>query len=286
MAYHESGDRTLRDALVAEHLPLARRLARRFTNRGIPFEDLFQVASVGLVHAVDRFDPYKGSAFTTFATPTILGEIKRHFRDRAWDVRVPRRLQELHVELNGTISSLAGRPDLFVGGETPSTGIVVDQNFLYRSDNGLTLRLGYAGVSEGTLTYTGNQVVGSTDIQSWSSISQSGNSVLSLTSKPSDTKVFVRPNRYEQGRANVIVYNWSHAGSVSADLSGVLDAGDRYEIRNAQNFYGAPVASGTYAGGSIALPMGAVTPPMPIGRGGSPGTTGTVFHVFVILPLP
>lgn len=109
VAYHESGDHTLRDALVAEHLPLARRLAHRFTNRGIPFEDLFQVASVGLVQAVDRFDPYQGTAFTTFATPTILGEIKRHFRDRAWDVRVPRRLQELHVELNGIISTLSQR---------------------------------------------------------------------------------------------------------------------------------------------------------------------------------
>ena len=185
---------------------------------------------------------------------------------------------------NGTISSLAGRPDLFVGGETPSTGIVVDQNFLYRSDNGLTLRLGYAGVSEGTLTYTGNQVVGSTDIQSWSSISQSGNSVLSLTSKPSDTKVFVRPNRYEQGRANVIVYNWSHAGSVSADLSGVLDAGDRYEIRNAQNFYGAPVASGTYAGGSVAIPIVPIAPVMPIGRPATaPPSTGTEFGVYVVL---
>lgn len=109
VAFHESRDNTLRDALVAEHLPLARRLARRFTNRGIPFEDLFQVASVGLVQAVDRFDPYQGTAFTTFATPTILGEIKRHFRDRAWDVRVPRRLQELHVELNGIISTLNQR---------------------------------------------------------------------------------------------------------------------------------------------------------------------------------
>lgn len=101
-----TGDDQLRDELVAQHLTLARHLASRFANRGVPFEDLFQVASVGLLHAVDRFDPSIGTSFGAFATPTILGEIKRHFRDRAWDLRVPRRLQELHLELNAVMGRL------------------------------------------------------------------------------------------------------------------------------------------------------------------------------------
>lgn len=185
---------------------------------------------------------------------------------------------------NGTITSLGARPDLFVGGATTATGIVVDQNFLFRSDNGLTLRLGYDNVPEGTLTYTDNQVVGSTDIRNWSSVSQSGNTVLSLMSSPTGTKVFVRPNRFEAGRANVIVYNWSNAGSVSADLSAVLQVGDRYEIRNAQNFYAAPIASGTYAGGSVSIPIIPITPVLPIGRASTtPPSTGAEFGVYVVL---
>ncbi len=101
-----TGDAALRDELVYAHLSLARHLAHRFANRGVPFDDLLQVASLGLVHAVDRFDPDRGTTFATFATPTILGEIKRHFRDRTWGLRVPRRLQELHIELNSVIGDL------------------------------------------------------------------------------------------------------------------------------------------------------------------------------------
>lgn len=107
----------LRDELVAQHLMLARHLASRFANRGVPFDDLFQVASVGLVNAVDRFDPTYGSPFAAFAAPTILGEIKRHFRDRAWDLRVPRRLQELHLELHAVIGRLTQEL-----GHSPSVG--------------------------------------------------------------------------------------------------------------------------------------------------------------------
>lgn len=87
----------LRDELVVMHLPLVRHLARRYRDRGEQFEDLVQVGTVGLIKAVDRFDPDRGAAFSTFATPTILGEIKRHFRDSARAVHVPRRLQELHA---------------------------------------------------------------------------------------------------------------------------------------------------------------------------------------------
>lgn len=101
-----TGDERLRDTLVAQHIALARHMASRFANRGVPFEDLFQVASLGLLHAVNRFDPSLGNSFGAFAAPTILGEIKRHFRDRSWDLRVPRRLQELHIELNTVVGEL------------------------------------------------------------------------------------------------------------------------------------------------------------------------------------
>jgi RNA polymerase sigma-B factor len=86
--------RALRDELVQRHLPLVHFLARRFRDRGEALPDLVQVATIGLIKAVDRFDPARGVEFTTFATPTIAGEIKRHFRDKAWAVRVPRKLQE------------------------------------------------------------------------------------------------------------------------------------------------------------------------------------------------
>ena len=95
-----------RDELVRQHLRLAEHLARRFTNRGVPLDDLVQVASLALVNAVDRYDPERGTTFSTFATPTIIGEIKRHFRDRSWDLRVPRRVKELHLQLNDVIGRL------------------------------------------------------------------------------------------------------------------------------------------------------------------------------------
>ena len=89
-----------RDELVHLHLPLVEHCARRFRNRGEPFEDLVQVGTIGLIKAVDRFDPDRGVEFGTYATPTVVGEIKRHFRDKGWAVRVPRRLQELRMQIN------------------------------------------------------------------------------------------------------------------------------------------------------------------------------------------
>lgn len=83
----------LRNRLVRMHLPLVEHLARRFRNRGEPLDDLTQVATIGLIKSVDRFDPDRGVEFSTYATPTVVGEIKRHFRDKGWAVRVPRRLQ-------------------------------------------------------------------------------------------------------------------------------------------------------------------------------------------------
>ncbi|GHJ45356.1 RNA polymerase sigma factor [Catellatospora sp. TT07R-123] len=90
----------LRQQAICAWLPLAERLARRFRHRGVDTEDLVQVATVGLIQAIDRFDPSRGSAFVHFAVPTVVGELKRHFRDRGWSMRVSRRMQELYLDVN------------------------------------------------------------------------------------------------------------------------------------------------------------------------------------------
>jgi len=100
-------DPGLRDELIAAHLGLAHQLARRFANRGEAHDDLVQVASLALVKAVDRFDPEHGVKFSTFAVKCIVGELKRHFRDRGWAVRAPRRIQELYLELGHEIDRLS-----------------------------------------------------------------------------------------------------------------------------------------------------------------------------------
>lgn len=102
-------DPALREQLVLAHTGLATYLARKFANRGEPLEDIIQVAQVGLLGAVDRYDPTRGIEFTTFATATIVGEIKRHFRDKLWSVHVPRRLRELNNALMRTVEGLAQR---------------------------------------------------------------------------------------------------------------------------------------------------------------------------------
>ena len=93
--YHKHGDQAAREKVIQEQLPLAEFLARKFAGRGEPVDDLVQVASVGLIKAVDRFDVDRKIEFSTYATPNILGEIKRYFRDKGWAMRVPRGLQEL-----------------------------------------------------------------------------------------------------------------------------------------------------------------------------------------------
>jgi RNA polymerase sigma-B factor len=105
--YASTGDERLRSDLIEAHIGLAEYLARRFANRGEPLDDLIQVASLGLVKAVERFDPGRGLEFTTFATPTIVGELKRHFRDKGWAVRVPRRIQELHLRVTRVVDDLS-----------------------------------------------------------------------------------------------------------------------------------------------------------------------------------
>jgi len=105
--FRETGDPEVRQELIEAHLGLVEYLARRFAGRGEPLEDLVQVATIGLIKAVDRFDPDRAVEFSTYATPTIVGELKRHFRDKGWAVRVPRRLQELNLQLGDLIGKLS-----------------------------------------------------------------------------------------------------------------------------------------------------------------------------------
>jgi len=107
--YAASRDPVLRDALVERFLPLVRSLARRYAHGSEPMDDLVQVGSIGLLNAIERYDPDNGSAFSSFAVPTILGEIKRHFRDRTWSVRVPRSLQELSARVRSTETDLEAK---------------------------------------------------------------------------------------------------------------------------------------------------------------------------------
>ncbi len=105
--YHRDGDQAARAELVERFLPLAQQLARRYEGSGEPLDDLVQVASLGLLKAIDRFDVERTTAFSTFAVPTILGELRRHFRDKGWSVRVPRDLQELAMRVEKVTEELA-----------------------------------------------------------------------------------------------------------------------------------------------------------------------------------
>jgi RNA polymerase sigma-B factor len=104
--YHEDGDLRARKQLIEQYMPLVRSLARRYAYRGEPLDDLVQIGAIGLIKAIDRFDIGRGVELTTYATPNIIGEIKRHFRDKGWAVRVPRGLQELNVKLARLIEPL------------------------------------------------------------------------------------------------------------------------------------------------------------------------------------
>jgi RNA polymerase sigma-B factor len=119
---HHPARTAARDQLVALHLPLVEHLARRFRNRGEPYDDLMQVGTIGLIKAIDRFDPDRGLEFSTYATPTVVGEIKRHFRDKGWAIRVPRRLQELRLSLG-----LAGAELAQELGRSPTVGELADR---------------------------------------------------------------------------------------------------------------------------------------------------------------
>src|SRR5881296_506693 len=104
--YHEGGDVSAREQLIERYMSLVRSLARRYSYRGEQLDDLVQIGAIGLIKAIDRFDVSRGVELTTYATPNIIGEIKRHFRDRGWSVRVPRGLQELNIQLSKLLEQL------------------------------------------------------------------------------------------------------------------------------------------------------------------------------------
>src|ERR1700724_3515524 len=104
--YHEQGDLQAREQLIEQYLSPLRPLPRRYSSRGEQLEDLVQIGAIGLIKAIDRFDIDRGVELTTYATPNIIGEIKRHFRDKGWSVRVPRGLQELNVQLSKLVEQL------------------------------------------------------------------------------------------------------------------------------------------------------------------------------------
>jgi RNA polymerase sigma-B factor len=101
--------RELRERLVTEHMAVAEHIARRFAHQGAPLDDLSQVAKIGLINAVDRFDPQHGADFMSFAVPTIMGEVRRHIRDTSWAVHVPRRLKEMRLAIAGAVTELSQR---------------------------------------------------------------------------------------------------------------------------------------------------------------------------------
>jgi RNA polymerase sigma-B factor len=107
--YHEGGDASAREVLVQRHLPLVRSLARRYAGRGEALDDIEQVGAIGLIKAIDRYELSREVALTTYATPNVVGEIKRHFRDKGWAIRVPRALQELNGKMGPTIERLTAK---------------------------------------------------------------------------------------------------------------------------------------------------------------------------------
>ncbi len=174
--------------------------------------------------------------------------------------------------------------DYQVGGTAPVKNLVFTDNMSYRNPDrrGNTARLGYNwGPTNSGAVVTGNYLVGTLLRYFWSGMTFSGNTILT-GSTPGATKVVVEPNKYEAGRANVIVYNWGRQGAVSVNLSNVLRSGDRYEVRNAQNYYGSPVASGSYSGGSISIPVNSTSPARSI-TGKSTSSTSSEFAVFVVV---
>ncbi|KAB3532229.1 SigB/SigF/SigG family RNA polymerase sigma factor [Alkaliphilus serpentinus] len=109
LEYSNAKSIDLRNELVSRHLYIAEILSKKFLNKGIDYEDIYQVASLGLIYAIERFDISKGFEFSSFATPTIIGEIKKHFRDKGWSIRVPRRIQELSKKVNTAKNTLHQR---------------------------------------------------------------------------------------------------------------------------------------------------------------------------------
>lgn len=210
---------------------------------------------------------------------------------------------------NGTLSNNSSASNILFGGDDYSTGGVLQDNLTYESPGvpGPNIEVGYGATVNGTVQLSNNYIAaGGTvlNVGYWTSLTASGNQLIGTaqilqindpsisaaafsgqtqSALPTATKVVVRANPYERGRANIVVYNWGQQSSVSVDLTDIIPAGAQYQIRNVQDWFGTPVASGTYSGGTVSIPMRSVTPPTPIGMSSSPApSTGTAFNTYVV----
>jgi hypothetical protein len=210
---------------------------------------------------------------------------------------------------NGTLASNSTSSNLLFGGDASATGGVMKSNYTYESPSvaAKNVIVGWGSTQNGTMQVQDNYFAGGAqvlDVGYWSSMTATNNQLMGIAglvtlndpsilpstfvgqtqaSLPTTTKVVVRKNPYETGRANVAVYNWGQDGSVELDLSGIVPAGAVYEIRNVQDLFGSPVVSGTYGGGSVTLPLRAVQPPVPVGLASSRSpSTGTAFNAYVV----
>ena len=201
-------------------------------------------------------------------------------------------------------------PGILVGGGSPSERIVVKDNCTWSAGCRATaLVLGY-GANNKDAAVTGNYFVGGTTLRKWERLDVTGNTFIAaaanpthvepppegldlaasntvLRGRPAGVQVFVRPNRYEPGRANAVVYNWDQTPEVQLDLGNILKRGQAYRIVSAQDFFGEPVARGTFDGQAVRLPMREYRAPPPVGKPDYvPPATGPEFNVFVVLPAP
>jgi len=164
--YRQTHDRALRNRLIEQHVNLAQSLARRFANRSEPLDDLEQVAMLGLLKAVERFDPERGTPFAAFAVPTVIGELRRHFRDQGWMVRVPRRVQDLHLRIGAVISELSQQL-----GQSPTPRQIAqaagvrDEDVLEALDAGNRYRPSSLDVTPGGSAGGGETLPGDADIE-------------------------------------------------------------------------------------------------------------------------
>ena len=201
---------------------------------------------------------------------------------------------------NGLLSSGTRQRNLLLGGDAVAKNPIVKNNYLYYLPGGPTsaFDLGYsAGCSNATVT--NNYSAGNTEFKNCLPVSMTGNTFYGSTSgfsqsqypnntylsnRPTGTKTFIRANAYEAGRANITIYNWGLATSVDVDLTGILAVGTAYEIRNAEDFFGAALLTGTYAGGSVTVSTGGLSVDAPVGFA-APNPTGREFNAFVLLPI-
>ena len=209
-----------------------------------------------------------------------------------------------NLDLEGNTLFNAGNLDgtnrnLLIGGipGINAANPVVKNNYMYRQGGADGFNIGLDG-SCSNATVTNNYVSNETTLNNCLPVTMTGNSFYGgiagfsqsqypsntyYSSRPTGVKVFIRPNAYEAGRANVTVYNWANQSSVSVDLTGILAPGTGFEIRNAHDFFGAPVVTGTYSGGSVSIPMTGLSVAAPVGWG-APNTTSPEFGAFVVLP--